>query len=132
MAQVSPFHSKKNPGVYHVCSRCTEGNNIEKENKASGTGGGSLCNWQYLDNEFGPRFRASNLEFLKRTLTVEYITEATPRALHRLGHHPDRHRAEQVCAELQRDSTRAAVAIIELVEKLEDPDWSNFDFGSDA
>lgn len=43
MAQVSAFHSKKNPGVYHTCSNCTEGNNIERENKASGTGGGTLC-----------------------------------------------------------------------------------------
>ena len=43
MMRVSPFHSKKNPGVYHVCSNCTEGNNIEKENKVAGTGGGKLC-----------------------------------------------------------------------------------------
>lgn len=43
MVKVSPFHSKKNPGVYHLCSNCTEGNNIEKENRAPGTGGGSLC-----------------------------------------------------------------------------------------
>lgn len=41
--RVTPFHSKKNPGVYHVCSNCTEGNNIEKENKVQGTGGGNLC-----------------------------------------------------------------------------------------
>ncbi len=40
---VAPFHSKKNPGVYHTCSNCTEGNNIEKENKVPGTGGGKLC-----------------------------------------------------------------------------------------
>ena len=43
MAKVKPFHSKKYPGVYHVCSKCTHGNNIERENKASGEGGGSLC-----------------------------------------------------------------------------------------
>ena len=43
MARVSPFHSKKNPGVYHICSKCTEGNNIERVNKARGTGGGTLC-----------------------------------------------------------------------------------------
>ena len=43
MAKVSPFHSKKNPGMYHVCSRCTEGNNIEKGNRKAGTGGGKLC-----------------------------------------------------------------------------------------
>lgn len=43
MATVSPFHSKKYPGVYHVCSNCTEGNNIEPENKTPGTGGGKLC-----------------------------------------------------------------------------------------
>lgn len=43
MAKVSPFHSSKNPGVYHVCSRCTEGNNIEKQYKKPGTGGGRLC-----------------------------------------------------------------------------------------
>lgn len=43
MARVPAFHSKKNPGVYHICSNCTEGNNIERENKTSGTGGGTLC-----------------------------------------------------------------------------------------
>ncbi len=43
MAKVAPFHSKKNPGIYHVCTNCTEGNNIEKENKKSGTGGGRMC-----------------------------------------------------------------------------------------
>lgn len=43
MARVSPFHSKKNPGVYHECSSCTVGNNIETENRAQGTGGGTLC-----------------------------------------------------------------------------------------
>ena len=43
MARVSPFHSSKNPGVSHVCSNCTEGNNIESENKKPGTGGGKMC-----------------------------------------------------------------------------------------
>ncbi len=43
MAKVSPFHSKANPGKYHVCSNCTEGNNIEPRNKVPGTGGGQLC-----------------------------------------------------------------------------------------
>ena len=43
MAMVNAFHSKKHPGVYHVCSKCTEGNNIEKENKVPGTGNGTLC-----------------------------------------------------------------------------------------
>lgn len=43
MAKVAPFHSKKNPGKYHECSNCTEGNNIEKDNRVSGTGGGTLC-----------------------------------------------------------------------------------------
>ena len=43
MAKVAPFHSKKNPGVYHVCSKCTEGNNIERENRKPGTGGGRMC-----------------------------------------------------------------------------------------
>ena len=43
MAKVIPFHSKQNPGVYHVCSKCTEGNNIETKYKTGGTGGGRLC-----------------------------------------------------------------------------------------
>jgi hypothetical protein len=43
MSEVAPLHSSKNPGVYHVCTNCTEGNNIEIENKLSGTGGGALC-----------------------------------------------------------------------------------------
>ncbi len=43
MASVSPFHSKKSPGVYHTCSNCTAGNNIKRKNKAPGRGGGTLC-----------------------------------------------------------------------------------------
>ena len=41
--RVNPFHSKKNPGVYHVCSKCTEGDNIQPKYKASGKGGGRMC-----------------------------------------------------------------------------------------
>lgn len=43
MAKVAPFHSSQNPGVYHTCSNCTEGNNIENKYKVNGTGGGSKC-----------------------------------------------------------------------------------------
>ena len=43
MARVAPFYSKQNPGVYHECSNCTEGNNIERKNRVSGTGGGRRC-----------------------------------------------------------------------------------------
>ena len=43
MATVAAFYSKKNPNVYHTCSNCTEGNNIEKENKVSGTGNLPKC-----------------------------------------------------------------------------------------
>ena len=43
MARVKPFHSTKNPGMYHVSTKCGVGNTIEKESKASGTGGGSMC-----------------------------------------------------------------------------------------
>lgn len=41
--QVGPFHSKKNPGVYHTCSLCTEGNNIESRYRKRGKGGGRKC-----------------------------------------------------------------------------------------
>lgn len=43
MARVAPFHSSKDPGVYHVCSNCPEGNNIEPRYKKSGRAGGRLC-----------------------------------------------------------------------------------------
>lgn len=45
MAKVAPFHSVKPnaPQVYHNNDKCTEGNNIEPENKRSGTGGRPLC-----------------------------------------------------------------------------------------
>jgi hypothetical protein len=45
MAKVPPFHSKKtgDPEVYHDNDRCTEGNNIEKENRVLGTGGRRRC-----------------------------------------------------------------------------------------
>lgn len=38
--KVAPFHSSKNPGIYHVCSNCTEGNNIEAKYKTQGKGPG--------------------------------------------------------------------------------------------
>jgi len=42
--KVNPYHSIE-PGteVYHNSNRCTEGNNIEKRNLKSGTGGHRLC-----------------------------------------------------------------------------------------
>lgn len=42
--QVNPFHSKrKEVEVYHNNNKCTEGNNIERENLRQGTGGRRLC-----------------------------------------------------------------------------------------
>ena len=42
MAKVAPFHSIKQD-VHHDNSSCTEGNNIEKENRREGTGGKPKC-----------------------------------------------------------------------------------------
>jgi transposase-like protein len=42
MAKVAAFHSVKQH-VHHNNTSCTEGNNIEKENLRSGTGGKPLC-----------------------------------------------------------------------------------------
>lgn len=42
MAKVAAFHSIKQQ-VHHNNSRCTEGNNIERENLRQGTGGKPLC-----------------------------------------------------------------------------------------
>ena len=42
--KVQPYHSAKQGAyVHHVCSNCTVGNNIEPENKRSGTGGKRKC-----------------------------------------------------------------------------------------
>ncbi len=41
--KVAPFHSKKTRDVHHLCTQCTEGNNIEPENKVLGTGELPLC-----------------------------------------------------------------------------------------
>ena len=40
---MAAYHSAKNPGVYHMYNDCPNGNNIERENRTSGTGGGKLC-----------------------------------------------------------------------------------------
>ena len=54
MTKVAAFHSSEHPGIYHVCSNCTEGNNIETKYKISGTGGGRLCQTcQRLQNQGG-------------------------------------------------------------------------------
>jgi len=52
--KVSPFHSTL-PGtkVHHNNNKCTEGNNIEPENKAPGTGGHRICNHCKRLNEEG-------------------------------------------------------------------------------
>lgn len=44
MSKVAAFHSTL-PGtaVHHNDNKCTEGNNIESRNRASGTGGHPLC-----------------------------------------------------------------------------------------
>ena len=42
MPTVSPWHSVKED-VYHNNTKCTEGNNIERENRREGTGGKRLC-----------------------------------------------------------------------------------------
>lgn len=42
MAKTAAFHSIKQ-NVYHDNTKCTEGNNIEKENLRSGTGGKPKC-----------------------------------------------------------------------------------------
>ena len=42
MPKKAPWHSVKE-NVYHNNTKCTEGNNIEKENLRTGTGGKRLC-----------------------------------------------------------------------------------------
>lgn len=43
--KTNPWHSKKETDrkVYHDNTSCTEGNNIEKENRQSGTGSRPRC-----------------------------------------------------------------------------------------
>jgi len=43
MPAASSIHSKKTKDVYHNNSKCTERNNIERENIVQGTGGLPLC-----------------------------------------------------------------------------------------
>ena len=42
MAKVPPFHAADSD-VYHDNDQCTEGNNIESQNRRSGTGGKRKC-----------------------------------------------------------------------------------------
>ena len=42
MSRRSPWHSVKQP-VHHNNTNCNTGNNIERENFRSGTGGKQLC-----------------------------------------------------------------------------------------
>jgi hypothetical protein len=44
MAKVAPFRSKlPGTGVHHNDNKCTVGNNIETDNRVSGSGGLPLC-----------------------------------------------------------------------------------------
>jgi hypothetical protein len=52
MAKVAPFHSTKVKDVYHDCSNCTEGNNIESQYKKAGTDNRPRCKQcQELDSK---------------------------------------------------------------------------------
>ena len=42
MAKVAPFHAEGSV-VYHDNNQCTEGNNIERRNRKSGTGNKRKC-----------------------------------------------------------------------------------------
>jgi hypothetical protein len=42
MPKTSAWHSVKQPH-HHDNTKCTEGNNVEKENRREGTGGKPLC-----------------------------------------------------------------------------------------
>lgn len=54
MPKVPAFHSiKESSKVHHNNSKCTEGNNIERENKRDGTGGKPLCDHCKRLNEEG-------------------------------------------------------------------------------
>jgi hypothetical protein len=46
MAKVAAWHSKRvqDRNVYHDNTACTEGNNIEAQNRVAGTGGRPKCN----------------------------------------------------------------------------------------
>jgi hypothetical protein len=43
MSKTTPWHSIKQSSVHHNDTNCKTGNNIEKENIQSGTGGKPLC-----------------------------------------------------------------------------------------
>ncbi|HET9511215.1 MAG TPA: hypothetical protein VFO80_08700 [Sphingomonas sp.] len=46
MAKVATYHSKlPGTGVHHNDNACTVGNNIERQNRVSGTGGLPLCSY---------------------------------------------------------------------------------------
>ena len=42
MAKVYPWHAEGSD-VYHDCTNCTEGNNIESGNRVQGTGNNRRC-----------------------------------------------------------------------------------------
>jgi len=43
MAKVAPWYSRRTRDVHHNSTLCDTGNNIERENRASGTGGLPRC-----------------------------------------------------------------------------------------
>lgn len=43
MSYKSPWYSEKKKTVHYNNNKCTEGNNIERENVRSGTGGLPVC-----------------------------------------------------------------------------------------
>lgn len=43
MAKTNPWHSVKDGTKHHNNTACTEGNNIEPENRREGTGNKPLC-----------------------------------------------------------------------------------------
>lgn len=79
--KVAPFHSRKNPSVFHVCSRCMEGNSIEKHYKTRLGPADSVCVWRAS----ATRSKASVRRPISRAMTrLQWACSVTaPRAVHR-------------------------------------------------
>lgn len=54
--KVDPWHSVRTPGVYHDNTDCTEGNNIEVENRVAGKGQNRIRCELCVELELGERY----------------------------------------------------------------------------
>jgi hypothetical protein len=102
-------------------------------------GGGAPCLWEFEGHLYMHRWLESNIDFLRRALTVSAVNDVLGRAVKELTHEPEHHVASRMLAEIPMRSDTLAARCAELpmlLSKVQEPGtmlaWSSHSLNSEG